>query len=178
MPRAGASQKPTLTSPISKPGYSLMGRLIPPLMETTRTASIGTWWLELQFCFRDINPAYKPTAPESARRYGFYACPSHKKNKDCGGIQYSFCKSWACITSNDGEWKWGISKPDLVKFAFVNGVPWGRRILLPTHDASPQIQIESRSPSLTDAKRTSPGGYKARCGDLCFINMVDILARL
>jgi hypothetical protein len=32
----------------------------------SRTAPIGTWWLELQFCFRDINPACKSTAPESA----------------------------------------------------------------------------------------------------------------
>jgi hypothetical protein len=59
------------------------------LNETTRTAPVGIWWPELQFCFRDINPAYKSTAPESARRYGFYACPGDKKNKDCGGIKYS-----------------------------------------------------------------------------------------
>jgi hypothetical protein len=97
------------------------------LNETTHTAPLGTWWPELQFCFRDINPAYRATAPDSARRYGFYACPGHQKSKDCGGIQYSFCKSWACVTSNDGEWKWGVSKPDLLKFAFVNGVPWGSR---------------------------------------------------
>jgi hypothetical protein len=148
------------------------------LNETTHIAPIGTWWPELQFCFRDINPAYKSTAPESARCYGFYACPGHKKSKDCEGIQYSFCKSWACVTSNNGEWKWGVSKPDLVKFAFVNGVPWGCRIPLPNPpiDASPPIEIESRSLSLTVAKGTPLGGYKAKCGDLCFINMVDILA--
>jgi hypothetical protein len=97
------------------------------LSETTHTAPLGTWWLELQFCFRDINPAYGATPPDDARRYGFYACPGHQKSKDCGGIQYSFCKSWACVTSNDGEWKWVVSKPDLLKFAFVNGVPWGSR---------------------------------------------------
>jgi hypothetical protein len=54
------------------------------LNETTRTAPIGTWWLELQFCFRDINPAYKSTALESAQCYGFYACPGHKKTRTVG----------------------------------------------------------------------------------------------
>jgi hypothetical protein len=101
------------------------------LSETTHTAPLGTWWLELKFCFRDINPAYRSTDPDSARRYGFYACPGHKNSKDCGGIQHSFCKSWACVTSNNGEWKWEVSKPDLLTFAFVNrapgGTPWGSR---------------------------------------------------
>jgi hypothetical protein len=36
------------------------------LNKTTHIAPIGTWWLELQFCFRDINPAYNSTALESA----------------------------------------------------------------------------------------------------------------
>jgi hypothetical protein len=93
------------------------------LNETTHISPLGTWWPELQFCFKDINPAYKAAAPDIARRWGFYACPGHQKNKDCGGIQYSFCKSWACVTSNDGDSKWAVSKPDLLTFAFVNEAP-------------------------------------------------------
>jgi hypothetical protein len=36
------------------------------LNETTHIAPIRTWWPELQFCFRDINPTYKSTATKSA----------------------------------------------------------------------------------------------------------------
>jgi hypothetical protein len=90
------------------------------LNETTHIAPTETWWPELQFCFRDLNSAYKSDAPEKAQHYGFYACPGHKISRDCGGMQDFFCKSWACVTSNDGNWRWGETKPDLVKFAFVN----------------------------------------------------------
>jgi hypothetical protein len=138
------------------------------LNETTRTAPIGTWWPELQFYFRDINPAYKSTALESARHYGFYACPSHKKNKDCGGIQYSFCKSWACVTSNDGEWKWGISKPDLVKFAFVNGVSWGRRIPSPTHKCQPTDTDRIKVTFTDSGKEDTPGWIQGKVWGLVF----------
>jgi hypothetical protein len=90
------------------------------LNETTHIAPTETWWPELQFCFRDLNFAYKSDAPEQAWCYGFYACPSHKISRDCEGMQDFFCKSWACVTSNDGNWRWGVTRPDLVKFAFVN----------------------------------------------------------
>jgi hypothetical protein len=36
------------------------------LNETTHIAPTGTWWPELQFCFTDLNSAYKSAAPEQA----------------------------------------------------------------------------------------------------------------
>ncbi|XP_073930040.1 protein C3orf33 homolog isoform X1 [Castor canadensis] len=138
------------------------------LNETTRTAPIGTWWPELQFCFRDINPAYKSTAPESARRYGFYACPGHKKNQECGGIQYSFCRSWACVTSNDSEWKWGISKSDLVKFAFVNGILRGHRIPIPTHKCQPTDLDRIKVTFTETGKKDTPGWIQGKVWGLVF----------
>jgi hypothetical protein len=87
---------------------------------------------------------------------------------DCGGIQYPFCKSWACVTSNDGEWKWGISKPDLVKFAFVNGVPWGCRILLPTHECQPTNTDRIKVTFTDSGKEDTPGWIQGKVWGLVF----------
>lgn len=109
------------------------------LNETTRVAPLSTWWPDLIFCFRDINPDYKSTAPNLARSYGFYACPGHSKDPQCGGVQYSFCKSWACVTSNDGDWRWPVSRPDSLRLAFVNqGKPRGATVPLLRGPCSPQ----------------------------------------
>jgi hypothetical protein len=133
------------------------------LKETTHIAPTGTWWPELQFCFRDLNSAYKSAAPEQARCDGFYACPGHKISKDCGGMQFFFCKSWACVTSNDGNWKWGVSKLDLVKFAFVNkGVLWGTKKPLPTQECRP-TDLDRIKVTFTDSgKRDTPGWIQGR----------------
>ena len=35
-----------------------------------------------------------------------------------------FCASWDCVTSNDGDWRWTVTKIDSVKFTYVNkGIP-------------------------------------------------------
>lgn len=56
-------------------------------------------------------------------------CPGHLRNKQCGGLESSFCKSWACVIFNDGEWKWSISKPDLVTFKDINLIWYGPTLL-------------------------------------------------
>uniref|UniRef100_A0A8C6DBU8 Envelope protein n=1 Tax=Moschus moschiferus TaxID=68415 RepID=A0A8C6DBU8_MOSMO len=89
------------------------GRL---LYEPSHVAPLSTWWPDLIFCFRDINLAYQSTASNLAHSYGFYACPGHSKGRQCGGVQYSFCKSWACVTSNDGDWR-GLG--------WIQGKQWG-----------------------------------------------------
>lgn len=54
---------------------------------------------------------------KETRMYGFYMCPGNLRDKkQCGGLESSFCKIWAFVTSNEGEWKWSVSKPDLVTF--------------------------------------------------------------
>uniref|UniRef100_A0A8C6DFM5 Envelope glycoprotein n=1 Tax=Moschus moschiferus TaxID=68415 RepID=A0A8C6DFM5_MOSMO len=112
------------------------GRL---LYEPSHVAPLSTWWPDLIFCFRDINLAYQSTASNLAHSYGFYACPGHSKGRQCGGVQYSFCKSWACVTSNDGDWRWAVSRPDFLKLAFVNqGAPRGLAVPLPQGPCSPQ----------------------------------------
>jgi hypothetical protein len=96
-------------------------------------------------------------------------CPSPgKKSRDCGLIQHSFCKSWACVTSNDGEWKWRVSRPDLIKFAFVNGVPWGRRPLLPTHGCQPTDTDRIKVTFTGDGKRDTPRWIQGKLWGLVF----------
>jgi hypothetical protein len=110
-------------------------------------------------------------------------------------MQYFFCKSWACVTSNDGNWRWGVTRPDLVKFAFINKEVPGchdssdsdmgcvrnertKKWPLPTQECQP-TDLDRIKVTFTDSgKGTPPGGYKAEGGGLCIINMVDILARL
>lgn len=66
-------------------------------------APLGTWWPDLHFCLRQINPSVRSTPPNIARAYGFYSCPGQGKNKRCGGGNDFFCKSWGYVTSNDGD---------------------------------------------------------------------------
>ena len=48
--------------------------------------------------------------------------------EDLWGIQDSYCKSWDCVTSNDGSetpgyrW-WDVGNRDLLNFSFVGPVP-------------------------------------------------------
>ena len=51
---------------------------------------------------------------------GFGACAGHKSDEEaCGGIQHYFCRSWSCVTSNDGVRRWKTSNRDLVNFSFT-----------------------------------------------------------
>jgi hypothetical protein len=86
----------------------------------------------------------------------FMLAPATKRTRTVGGYN-SFCKSWACVTSNDGEWKWGISKPDLVKFAFVNRVPWGHRTPSPTHECQPTDTDRIKVTFTDSGKEDTPG---------------------
>uniref|UniRef100_A0A8D0S5C6 Envelope glycoprotein n=1 Tax=Sus scrofa TaxID=9823 RepID=A0A8D0S5C6_PIG len=96
---------------------------------TRGVAPRGTWWPELHFCLRLINPAAKSTPPNLVRSYGFYCCPGTEKEKYCGGSGESFCRRWSCVTSNDGDWKWPISLQDRVKFSFVNSGPGKYKVM-------------------------------------------------
>lgn len=135
---------------------------------TTGLHTPGNWWPDLTFCFRDINSAYRPTAPNLARSYGFYACPGPigptprmlpldlqaKKYPRCGGIQHSFCKNWACVTSNDGDWKWAVSRSDSIRLAFVNrGKPKGAAVPLLRGPCSPQDSDRIRVQFTDQGKR-------------------------
>ena len=34
-----------------------------------------------------------------------------------------YCKSWGCVTSNDGYWKRLVTKPDLINMSFTGPLP-------------------------------------------------------
>lgn len=87
------------------------------LYHTTHMAPLNTWWPDLHFCFCDLNHIYRAMGQKEDRRYSFYMCPGNLRDKkQCGGLESSFCKSWACVTSNEGEWKWSEGKQELVNF--------------------------------------------------------------
>ena len=93
------------------------------LYQTICVGPLNTWWPDLYFCFCDLNHVYRATGQAEARRYGFYVCPGHTRNrKQWGGLESSFCKSWDCVTSNDGEWRWTVSRPDLATFKYVRPI--------------------------------------------------------
>lgn len=94
------------------------------VINSSRTsAPPGTWWPELGFCLRDINPTAKTNPPNLIQSYGFYACPGTSDKRKCGGSSEFFCTQWACVTSNDGDWKWKVSPTDLVTLSFANTGP-------------------------------------------------------
>ena len=43
--------------------------------------------------------------------------------KTCGGMVSHYCKSWGCVTSNDGYWKCLVTKPDLINMSFTGPLP-------------------------------------------------------
>ena len=40
-----------------------------------------------------------------------------------GGAQDYFCKSWDCVTSDDGPWRWEVGNRDLLNFSFAKPTP-------------------------------------------------------
>ncbi|KAI5280028.1 Endogenous Retrovirus Group S71 Member 1 Env Polyprotein [Manis pentadactyla] len=71
-----------------------------------------------------INHGYRTVPPNLARSHGFYACPETGKGKSCGWERDFWCAKWDCVTLNDGDWRWPVTKKDAVKFSYVNqGIP-------------------------------------------------------
>lgn len=95
----------------------------------------------------------EPQSQKDARRFGFNLYPGHLRHKKlCIGLESSFCKSWACVTSNDGEWKRSVSKPDLVTFKFVSPIWYDP--LSPTGDLD-WMKITFTNQGKQDAQRSS-----------------------
>lgn len=46
---------------------------------TQTLAPLGTWWPDLDFCLRQINPSVRSIPPNIAQAYGFYSCPGEGK---------------------------------------------------------------------------------------------------
>lgn len=103
------------------------------LNETTSMAPLNTWWPDLYFDLRELfglmrgrehnysirqRRALIDTA--QGRAQGFWACPGNLKHnwRTCGALESVFCKSWSCVTSNDGPRKWAVGNRDLVNFTF------------------------------------------------------------
>ncbi|XP_052494354.1 MLV-related proviral Env polyprotein-like [Budorcas taxicolor] len=97
---------------------------------TTATQPKDKWWPDLYFHLQQLTET--SWARAYLRKVGFYACPGHQREniKTCGGMVSRYCKSWDCVTSNDGYWKWSVTKPDLINMSFVNPITedmWNHR---------------------------------------------------
>ena len=98
------------------------------LNSTTAIHPPNTWWPDLYF---DLKPVVNvPWKRGKLRNHAFWACPGAPRHnwKICGGIQDSYCKSWDCVTSNDGSEtpgyrRWDVGNRDLLNFSFVGPVP-------------------------------------------------------
>ena len=78
------------------------------LNTTTEIHPPNTWWPDLYFDLKDLVDT--PWSVPLIQFRGFWACPGHKSDgESCGGIQHYFCRSWSCVTSNDGVRRWKTS---------------------------------------------------------------------
>ena len=96
-------------------------REVPNLI--TEVHPLNTWWPDLYF---DLKPVVGvPWARGFLRMQGFWACPGHQRTKwkTCGGAQDYFCKSWDCVTSDDGPRCWEVGNRDLLNFSFAKPTP-------------------------------------------------------
>ena len=96
------------------------GETYEELNRTTATQPKDKWWPDLYFNLTKLfeQSGYSKCRVRSLR---FYACPGHQREniKTCGGMVSCYCKSWGCVTSNDGYWKWSVTKPDLINMSFT-----------------------------------------------------------
>ena len=93
------------------------------LNSTTAIHPPNTWWPDLYF---DLKPVVNvPWARGYLQMQGFWACPGHQRTnwKTCAGAQDYFCKSWDCVTSNDGPRRWEVENLDLLNFSFAKPTP-------------------------------------------------------
>ncbi|XDB60576.1 hypothetical protein AB1E18_013943 [Capra hircus] len=98
------------------------------LNSTTTIHPPNTWWPDLYF---DLKPVVNvPWKRGYLRNHAFWACPGAPRHnwKICGGIQDSYCKSWDCVTSNDGSEapgyrRWDVGNRDLLNFSFAGPIP-------------------------------------------------------
>ena len=49
--------------------------------------------------------------------------PPEDQMEDLGGAQDYFCKSWDCVTSDDGPQRWEVGNQDLLNFSFAKPTP-------------------------------------------------------
>lgn len=111
------------------------------LTSAQTVAPVGTWWPELGFCLRNSIHRASTKPPNLVRSVGFYACPGDTNYEDCGRANEFFCRSWACVTSNDGDWRWSVAPTDRIIFSFANsGI--GKHVTMPLYNkpCSPRDQ--------------------------------------
>ena len=98
------------------------------LNSTTAIHPPNTWWPDLYF---DLKPVVNVLWKRGKlQNHAFWACPGAPRHnwKICEGIQDSYCKSWDCVTSNDGSEspgyrRWDVGNRDLLNFSFKGPVP-------------------------------------------------------
>ncbi|XP_043732291.1 MLV-related proviral Env polyprotein-like [Cervus elaphus] len=100
------------------------GETYEELNRTTATQPKDKWWPDLYFNLTKLieQSGYSKCR---VRSLGFYACPGHQREniKTCGGMVSRYCKSWGCVTSNDGYRKWSVTRPDLINMSFTGPLP-------------------------------------------------------
>ena len=68
-----------------------------------------------------------------------------------------YCKSWGCVTSNDGYWKWSVTKPDLINMSFMGPLPesdWQGQPFNPGQ-CSDQVQLSFTQQGQTESRWVS-----------------------
>ena len=92
------------------------------LNSTTAIHPPNTRWPDLYF---DLKPMVNvPWARGNLRKQGFWACPGapDMTERPVGGHK-THCKTWDCVTSNDGPRCWEVGNRDLLNFSFAKPLP-------------------------------------------------------
>lgn len=116
-------------------------------------APVGTWWPDLVF---DLETLVEGVTydPGYIRKIGFFACPGHRGEEHlgtCGGAARYFCKAWACVSSNDGKWRWTSPvKDDLISLAFLRPLP--QNVGLGQCEGCAQVRLSFTDPGKRDGR--------------------------
>ena len=94
-----------------KISWKLQNGLTREMVNVNSTTAIhppNTWWPDLYFDLKLM--VNVPWTRGYLQEQGFWACPGAPRHdwKTCGGAQDSYCKTWECVTSNDGPQRWKV----------------------------------------------------------------------
>ncbi|XP_039110565.1 MLV-related proviral Env polyprotein-like [Hyaena hyaena] len=90
------------------------------IKQQSKVAPEHTWFPDFTFDLQDLtrNSHGGPSSSWLKKAY-FYVCPGHKNTdqswrQKCGGADYYYCASWACVSTGDIYWE-APTKDDLIQ---------------------------------------------------------------